>query len=161
MRFRLVMILLVFLTACATAKMVGPGGATLKTHTDKTLRMQIPVPEGWTVQWRNEPVRSLHIQEESGDSRIVVYVNPQAISARQVYEEILKDRKYQDAAALQGIVDERPALGLRKTKHGMTATAFVIDHDNGVYVMVMLADDAADQELMDFIFARVRFTGSP
>ncbi len=153
------LIFLFLLIGCATTTpLVGPDGGDYKVHTDRHLKIQLPVPSGWSVSSSKTPFPTLRVQMGGTEASagLTVFLNPNAISAAEVHKDLLAARKSPPKQAIEGRVDGRQALGFRDSANGKTATAFVVDHDRGIYVIVMKATTPQEQATLDFIFARIR-----
>lgn len=161
MRMRWSLVLLVLLLGCATVNtQTGPGGVVYKAHDETRLALRFPLPETWTALWHETPDPKLVLANPTGTASLTIFLDPQAVSSQTVFENMLTRMKddAQPAETLTGSVDGRKALGVRSRRAGRTATVFVVDHDRGIYVLLLDAATDADQLLLDFIFARLRFT---
>jgi len=166
MRLRHVLATLVALVSggCAVASMLaGPGGVAYALLVDSRLAMKLPLPENWVANWVTEPVSAFVAKNPAGTSSLTIMMDPTEVSPRKMLAEvdrILGESSGKTGArdSVTGTVNGRAANGFQAHSGEHTATVFVVDHDRAIYMIIMDAATNADQEILDFIFARIRFT---
>jgi len=162
-RFFIALFLLLLVGGCATMQLTGPNGTVYNIHDDETLKVRIPVPEGWTEQFETAPSTHYIISSPSKKAMMIITIDPMATADDKLLKEIemLKKRlgPNADMQKLAGTISGHRARGFRLSTEAAEMKLFAIDHDRGIYVLVtVLANNAEpqDREALQFIFEHLQ-----
>lgn len=156
--------LLFFVAACASVPTVtGPGEIPYHVVTDETMKIRLPAPESWTAELRPVPISMFYVSPPSKGVELIVMLDPLALASGELLE---KTRQYFKKMApemepqyLTGTISGHAAQGFRATANNRTLTVFTVDHDRGIYVVLLVINKNAteqEREILDFIFQRLQ-----
>lgn len=161
---RLVLALLVvfFAIGCATAPVIlTPAGVACRSYENPTLKIRLPLPADWRADWKTEPTAMLTVHAPDDSASLVVTLDPLASAAEKVLEDAQKyaEARQKSAAAepLEGKFNGHRAVGYRIRDAAGTITVFAIDHDRGIYLLILTSRSTANQQTLDFILERLLF----
>lgn len=162
--------LLFFAFACATAgrppadKDQGlpvPVERTGHIHECRELHLEVEVPADWRAEWLPAPTAALRIAplDAGRQASMLISIDPLALQASDVIgkiEEELKNKGMKDGwTALIGNVGAHRAVGMQNVTPEIRMTLFAVDHDRGIYLIIMTASADDDQRRLDEIFSRI------
>jgi hypothetical protein len=146
------------LAACAAPR-VSPATDQAKPYYAANLKLRLSLPPGWRAEWVTAPTAMLMVRAADGASKATVTLDPTASTiakplaeAREYVERKGATGRLQD---LEGTVSGHKAVGFRLETREGTFTVFAIDHDRGIYVLIMSCRTPEGQAQLDDLFARM------
>lgn len=161
------LLLLLFIFGCATTnsspltETANVYGISYHVQECRELRLRVAVPTGWEAKWQPAPTAALRIApvDSANRSSLLISVDPLALKPSEVLEKLepeLAEKGMKDGwRVLIGNVGSHQALGMESATPEARMTLFTVDHDRGIYLIVMTAYSEGDRRMLDEIFSRL------
>jgi len=156
------------LAACASVQNpAGPGGYTYRLQRDDGLHMELPVPDNWTIDHANDSMPMYSVRPPNGGVNLTIFLLPANLDVSQILEQTM-DRIRNAALREEGVtvsnINENisgiPTSGIQMTHGNTTAMLFSVKHANGIYLIMLSAEETATQnerDAVNFMLKHLRF----